>query len=101
MVVAVKVTLVQDAVRAVEGEPPDVTVVVKLTVPVKPPVAVTVSLSLPVEPAAKVIVAEVCVRVKSAAELTVNGSQPLVAPLLLASPEWTAFQLKDPAVLNI
>jgi hypothetical protein len=31
-------------------------------------------------------------------DVTVNGSHALVAPLLLASPLYTAFQLNDPAV---
>jgi len=33
--------------------------------------------------------------------LTVNGSHPLVAPWLFASPLYTAFQLNEPALLNV
>jgi hypothetical protein len=33
--------------------------------------------------------------------VTFNGSQLLVAPLLLESPEYMAFQEKLPAVLNV
>jgi len=82
--VAVRVTLVQEAERPVEG----VMTLVKATVPVKPFTATTPTLSLPEAPALKLIVVEVGVRVKSAtaAGLTVKGSQALGAPLLLLSP---------------
>jgi hypothetical protein len=35
------------------------------------------------------------------AGFTVKGSQVLVAPLLFPSPLYTAFQLNDPAELNV
>lgn len=58
------VTLVQEATRADEAEPPEVTVVVKVTV--KPPRLATERLSVVEPPTAKLSVDEVWVKAKSA-----------------------------------
>jgi len=83
VIVADNVTLVQDAVRPVNG----VMEVVNATVSAKPPMPVTIMVSVPVCPAVKLTELEEGVRVKSAGAFTVNGSHALVAPLLFASPE--------------
>jgi hypothetical protein len=80
---AIKVTLVQEAVRPVAG----VGAVEKLTVPAKLLRLLTDIVSVPEDPIVNVTVVEAGVRLKSATALTLIGSQELVLPLLLASPE--------------
>jgi hypothetical protein len=68
--------------------------------PAKPLRLATVIISVPEEPTVMTTVVEVGVRLKSGSALTVMGSQALVTPLLLASPLYAAFQLKDPAAVK-
>jgi hypothetical protein len=48
-----------------------------------------------------IVVADSVVAIVGLALFTVRGSQGLVAALLLASPEYTAFQENAPAVLKV
>jgi hypothetical protein len=79
----VRMTLLHEPVRPLAG----VNKIEKLTVPVNPLRLATDIVLVPDDPIVKVTIDDVEARLKSFAALTVRGSQRLVTPLLLTSPE--------------
>src|SRR5712692_1086380 len=95
--------LVTVMTEIVDGDPEHVPVAKTLYVTVPPalleaPVRVAESNT---EPPTVIVVADRLVAIVGPFRVTVRGSHALVAALLFISPLYAAFQLYDPAVLNV